>query len=156
MGWDSQETTAIRRLQNCFELFTDRGEGVGDKKGITPYIYLFFRLFVYSWPILLSVCFIKKETHFQRRFISHFKFCLKVEQLLWRRHDNGGRSFDCLLLNPIPYRNGIGKIEQEGAKFCMCVCLSVRVSVCLSVNKMCRPRWSKIYRADWSKILGMG
>ena len=60
MGWGSQETIAIRRLQNCFELFTHLGGGGGgsggDKKGITAYINLFFfRLFVYSWPILLSV-----------------------------------------------------------------------------------------------------
>ena len=69
MGWDSQETIAISRLQNCFELLTHLGVmgggggggWGGDKKGIIHTFIFFFRSFVYSWPILLSVCFIKKK-----------------------------------------------------------------------------------------------
>ena len=94
---------AIRRLQNCFELFTHLGGGGGGggrAKRRESLHTLIFSPFVCLFMTHFTVCMFhkKKETHFQWRFISHLKFYLKVEQLLSRRHDDRGRGFDCLLL----------------------------------------------------------
>ena len=73
--------------------------GGGGARRESLHTSIFFFPFVCLFMTHFTLCmFRKKETHFQWRFISHFKFCLKVEQLLSRRHGDRGRGFDCLLL----------------------------------------------------------
>ena len=87
-----QETIAIRPLQNCLHILGGGGGGGTYKKGITP---------VMSFGLgprqIAENC---SKWLKCRPYI-----CLKVEQLLFRRHDDRGRALIASFLSFIMYRH---------------------------------------------------
>ena len=141
MGWDSQETIAIRRLQNWFELFAQgggggRGVGVGTRRESLHTFIFFFHLFVYSWPILLSVCFIKRKLIFNGglfltlSFVWQLSSCCPEDMI-------EGMALTASFLSFITYRHTykinvfISRVNQKVMYIYLSLSLSLSLSLCM-------------------------